>query len=75
MEISVKKTKLTTNSANISQSAIKLKGQKLGTVTRFEYLGEVVSDDGAKPEILSRVAQATPSVRRLKPIWRDNNSF
>ena len=49
------------------------KGQKLGTVTSFKYLGAVVSDDGSKPEVLSRIAQATAALTKLKPIWRDNN--
>ena len=31
----------------------------LGSVTSFKYLGAVVSGDGSKPEILSRIAQAT----------------
>ena len=45
----------------------------LGTVTSFKYLGAVVSDDGSKPEVLSRIAQATAALTKLKPIWRDNN--
>ena len=52
---------------------IKVKGQKLGTVTSFKYLGAVVSDDGSKPEFLSWIAQATAALTKLKPIWRDNN--
>ena len=48
MEISAEKT----NSANGIQREIKVKGQKLGTVTSFKYLGVVVSDDGSKPEVL-----------------------
>ena len=71
MEISAEKTKLTTNSANGIQGEIKIKGQKLGTVTSFKYLGAVVSDDGSKPEVLSRIAQATAALTKLKPIWRD----
>ena len=59
MEISAEKTKLMTNAARYIQREIKIKGQKLGTVTSFKYLGAVVSDDGSKPEILSRIAQAT----------------
>ena len=51
-EISAEKTKLMTNSANGIQREIKVKGQKLGTVTSFKYLGAVVSDDGSKPEVL-----------------------
>ena len=50
-----------------------VKGQVLGTVTSFKYLGAVVSDDGSKPEVLSRIAQATAALTKLKPIWRDNN--
>ena len=73
MEISAEKTKLMTNSANGIQREIKVKGQKLGTVTSFKYLGAVVSDDGCKPEVLSRIAQATAALTKLKPIWRDNN--
>ena len=73
MEISAEKTKLMTNSANGTQREIKVKGQKLGTVTSFKYLGAVVWDDGSKPEVLSRIAQATAALTKLKPIWRDNN--
>ena len=36
-----------TNSANDIQRKIKVKGQKLGTVTNCRYLGAVVSDDGS----------------------------
>ena len=73
MEISAEKTKLMTNSANGIQREIQVKGQVLGTVTSFKYLGAVVLDDGSKPEVLSRIAQATAALTKLKPIWRDNN--
>ena len=73
MEISAEKTKMMTNSANGIQREIKVKGQKLGTVTSFNYLGAVVSDDGSKPEVLSRIVQATAAFTKLKPIWRENN--
>ena len=65
MKISVQKTKLITNSANGIQREVKVKGQKLGTVTSFKYLGAVVSDDGSKPEVLSRIAQATAALTKL----------
>ena len=52
---------------------IKVTGQKRGTVTSFKYIGAVVSDDGSKPKILSRIAQAIAALTKLKPIWRDNN--
>ena len=73
MEISAEKTKLMTNSASGIKRDIKVKGQKLGTVTNFKYLVAVVSDDGSKPEVLSRIAQATAFLTKLKPIRTDNN--
>ena len=42
IEFSAEKTKLMTNSANGIQREIKVKGQKLDTVTSFKYLGAVV---------------------------------
>ena len=69
MEISAEKIKLMTNSANAIQRELKVKGQKLGTITIFKYL----SNDGSKPEVFSRIAQATAALTKLKPIWRDNN--
>ena len=52
-----------------------MKGQKLGTVTSFKYLRTVVSNDGSKLEVLSRISQATVALTKLKPIWRDANIF
>ena len=60
-----------TNRANGIQREIRVKGQ-LGTVTSFKYLGDVFSDDGSKLEVLSRIAQATAALTKLKLIWRDN---
>ena len=74
MEIRAEKTKLMANSDNGIQRETKVKGQKLGTVTSFKCLGAVVSDDGSKQEVLSRIAQATAALTKLKPIWRDNNT-
>ena len=56
MENSTEKTKLMINSTNGIQRDINVKGQKLGTVTSFKYLGAVILDDGSIPEILSRIA-------------------
>ena len=33
----------------------------------------VIANDGSKPEILSRIAQATAALTRLKPVWNDRN--
>ena len=62
MRISVEMTKLMTNSANGIQREIKAKGQTPGTVTSFKYLVAIVSDEGSKPEVLSRIAQATAAL-------------
>ena len=45
----------------------------MGIVTSFKYLGAVVSNDGSKPEVLFRIAQATPALTKLTPIRRDSN--
>ena len=52
---------------------IKVNRQKLETVTSFKYLGSVISDEGSKPEILSRIAQMTAALTRLKPVWNDRS--
>ena len=58
MEISAKKTKLMTNNTSGINTEIKVNGQKLETATSFKYLGSVITDEGSKPEILSRIAAA-----------------
>ena len=42
--------------------------QKLETVTSFNYLGSVITDEGSKQEILSWIAQTTAALTRLKPV-------
>ena len=39
----------------------------------FKYLGAIISNEGSKSEILSRIAQTTAALSRLKIIWRDKN--
>ena len=48
-----------TNNPSDINTEIKINGQKLETVTSFKYLGSVLTDEGSKPEILSRIAQTT----------------
>ena len=50
-----------------------MKGQKLGRVTTFKYLVAVYSDEGSKTVVLSRIAQVTAALTKLKAIGRDNN--
>ena len=57
----------------LNRAFIKVNGQKLETVTSFKYLGSVITDEGSKPEILSRIAQATATLTRLKPVWIDKS--
>ena len=71
MEISAEKTKLMTNNTSGINTETKINGQKLETVTSFKYLGSVITDEGYKPEILSRIAQTSAALTRLKPDWND----
>ena len=73
MEISAKKTKLMTNNTSGINTDIKINGQKLETVTSFKYLGSVITDEGSKPDILSRIAQTTAALTKLKPVWNDRS--
>ena len=73
MEIGPDKTKVMINNPNGFQREIKIKGQRLEEVENFKYLGAVISDEGSKPEILSRIAQSTAALSRLKSLCRDKN--
>ena len=73
MEKSAQQTKLMTNNTSGINTEIKVNGQKLEIVTSFKYLGSVITGEGSKPEILSRIAQATAALRRLKPTWIDKS--
>ena len=73
MEISVEKTKLMTNNTSGINTEIQVNGQKLETVTSFKYLCSVITNEGSKPEIFSRIAQTTAALTRLKPLWIDKS--
>ena len=73
MEISAEKTKRMTNSANGISIDIRINGEKLDEVDSFKYLGAVVTDQGSKPEVLSRIEQTTAALARLKTIWNDKH--
>ena len=73
MEIGPDKTKVMTNHPNGFQREIKIKSQRLEEVENFKYLGAMISNEGSKPEILSRIAQTIAALSRLKIIWRDKN--
>ena len=63
---------MTNNTSGIN-TEIKVNRQKLETVTSFKYLGLVITDESSKPEILSRIEQATAALTRLKPVWNDRS--
>ena len=69
MEICPDKTKVNTNNTNGFQREIKIKE----SVKSFKYLGAIICNEGSKPKILSRIAQTTAVLSRLKIIWRDKN--
>ena len=64
---------MTNNTSGIN-TEINVNGQKLETVTSFKYLGSIIADEGSKPEILSRIAQKTAALTRLKPVWNDKST-
>ena len=74
-----------TNNTSCIKTDIKVNGLKLETVTSLKHLGSAITDEGAKPEILcriaqttaegskseilSRIAQTTAALTRMKPVW------
>ena len=75
MEISAEKTKMMTNNTSGINTEIKVNEEKLETVTSFKYLGSVIIDEGSKPELLSRIAQTTTPLTRLKQLRIDKGIF
>ena len=75
MVISAGKTKLMTNNTSGIKKEIKVNRQKIETITSFKYLGSIVSDEGSKLELLSRITQMTASLTRLKPVLKDRSIF
>ena len=55
-----------TNNTNGISTDITIDNKKLETVRSFKYLGAIVADEGSKPEVLSRIAQTTAAVTKLK---------
>ena len=73
IEISSEKTKLMTNNPNGIITDIKVNNQTLETVNKFKYLGAVITKGSSKPEVLSRIAQTTTTLTKLKPIWQNKS--
>ena len=66
MKIGPDKTKVMTNNPNGFQREIKIKGQRLEEVENFKYLEANISNEGSQPKILSKIAQTTAALSRLK---------
>ena len=62
MEISAEKTKLMTNNTSGINTEIEVNG-----------LSSSITDQGSKFEILSKTAQTTAALTRLKPVWIDKS--
>ena len=62
-----------TNNTNGIDTDITINNKKLETVRSFKYLGAIAPDEEPKPEVLSRIAQTTAAVTKLKVIWNDRN--
>ena len=74
MEINADKTKMMTNSPAGISGNICVDGHKLETVDQFKYLGAILTDEGSRKEVLSRVAQATASFYKMNYIWKDKST-
>ena len=73
MEISAEKTKMMTNNTSDINTEIKVRGQKLEIVTSFKYMSSIITEESSKSEILSRIAQTTAALTRLKSVWNDRS--
>ena len=73
MQINAEKTKLMKNNTNDFSTDIRVNGEKLDCINRFNYLGAIIADEGSKPEILVRIAQASAALTKHKTIWNDRN--
>ena len=62
-----------TNNTNGISTDSTIDTKKLETVRSFKYVGAIVSDEGSKPEVLSRIAQTNAAVTKVKVIWNDKN--
>ena len=72
MEVGPDKTKVRTKT-QIFRREIEIKGQRLEEMENFKYLGAIISNEGSKPKVLSRITQTTAALFRLKIMWSDKN--
>ena len=58
IKTNAKKTKMMKNNAEGMRGDIWINDKRLETISPFKYLEGIVTDEGSKPEILSRITQA-----------------
>ena len=68
IEISAEKSKLMTNNTDGISIDIRVDGEKLNEVNSFKYMGAGIINQGSMPDLLSRTAQTTTTLARLKTI-------
>ena len=56
-----------------TRTDITIDNKKMEISRSLKCLGSIESDEGSKPEVLSRIAQTTAAVIQLKVIWNDKN--
>ena len=74
MEISAEKNKMMINNTSGINKETRVNRKKLETVTSFKYPGSVISDEGFKPQILSRIARTKTALTMLKLVWNDRST-
>ena len=71
MEISAPKSKVM-KMGNGKEAVVTIDGEKLECVHQFKYLGATITSDArSATEIKIRIATATSTLAKLKPIWRN----
>ena len=75
LEIGPDKIHMVTNIPNGFQGEIKVKVQRLEAVENFRYMGSIISNEEAKPEILSKIAKTIAALSRLKIIRRTRTAL
>lgn len=62
LKVLVMMSKLMTNNTQGIGTEVKVNGQKLETVTSFNYLESIITDEDSKTKILTRIAQTTAAL-------------
>ena len=70
-KIKFEETKLMTNKSEGIKRYIEVNGQRLEMANSFKYFGTVVTDEGTKTEVQSRIVQASAALKRLRITLRD----